>query len=179
MLFLFNPTQKGSTYVTEFKINSPRLAVEKIKPKKVELDMAGIVRDASCVSIPDNIPDEHLVTLYKSSVEYKIPIKIITKLISIESDWIANNSSHKGARGYGQIMPSTKRYIAKRLKEKVTDDPNQNIRFTVEYLREMLDDADGDMRLALAYYNAGPAKVRKYGPSLTRSYTNAIMRCSK
>ena len=75
-------------------------------------------------------------------------------------------------------MPSTKRHIAKKLGEKVRKDPKQDIKYTIVYLREMLDDAHGDMRLALAYYNGGP-KVLKHMPRETRLYTNAIMRCSK
>lgn len=176
LLFSFNKTQ-GSQSLNK-TLAHPIYTVERIIPKKIKIDMADIVRNESCVSIPDHIPDSHLIVLYKSSVRYKIPIRIITKLISIESDWVEDTSSSCGAFGYGQIMPSTKRHIARELGEKVKKDPKQDIRFTVVYLREMLDDAHGDMRLALAYYNAGPTKIHRYGTRVTRKYTNAIMNCN-
>jgi len=177
-LFIFNPTERGIPKTIGLPRFQQHVEISRIKPKKVALDTADLVRIESCVKIPEHIPNSHLRVLYKNSKKYKIPIKIITKLISVESDWVKDTSSYCGAYGYGQIMPSTKRYIAKKLGEKVRKDPKQDIRYTIVYLREMLDDAHGDMRLALAYYNGGP-KVLKHMPKETRRYTNAIMKCSK
>lgn len=174
---LFNPTNCGSKQTNAIR----QLSIidnTRIESKKIKLDTAYLVRVESCVKIPQRIPDSHLRILYKNSKKYHIPIKIITKLISVESDWVKDTASRCGAYGYGQIMPSTKRQIAKKLGERVRKDPKQDIRYTIIYLREMLDDAHGDMRLALAYYNGGPAVLR-HMPRETKAYTNTIMKCLK
>ena len=40
--------------------------------------------------------------------------------------------------------------------------PEHNINAGVRYFRKLLDQFDGDVKLALAAYNAGSRKVRKY-----------------
>ena len=177
-LLLFNPINRGMPATAGIPHFRDQTEIARIEPKIIKINTAELVRLESCVKIPDKIPDSHLQVLYKNSKQYGIPIKIVTKLISVESDWEKDAVSNCGARGYGQIMPGTKRCIARELGEKVRKDPKQDIRYTIIYLREMLDDAHGDMRLALAYYNAGPVKVHKYGIQISRSYTNAIMKCS-
>jgi hypothetical protein len=66
--------------------------------------------------------------------------------------------SHKGAIGIMQLMPETASMMG-------VDpyDPRQNIHGGVAYLRAMLTQFDGDVRLALAAYNAGPSAVMRYG----------------
>ena len=65
--------------------------------------------------------------------------------------------SHKGAIGVMQLMPATASMMG-------VDpyDPRQNIHGGVAYLRAMLTQFDGDVRLALAAYNAGPGAVMRY-----------------
>lgn len=57
-----------------------------------------------------------------------------------------------------QLMPATAREIG------VTDpfDVQQNIEGGVKCLRQMLNRFGGDLKLALATYNAGPGTVQKY-----------------
>ncbi|WP_226561659.1 lytic transglycosylase domain-containing protein [Salipiger thiooxidans] len=76
--------------------------------------------------------------------------------IEIESGYDPRATSHKGAIGLGQLMPDTARALGV--------DPadwRQNLDGSARYLAMMLAEF-GDVRLALAAYNAGPDAVREY-----------------
>src|SRR6185503_20568484 len=76
-----------------------------------------------------------------------------------ESSFKQRAISPKGARGLMQLMPGT----AARMGVTNIFDPKQNIEGGARYLRFLLDRFDGDVRLALAGYNAGEGAVMKYG----------------
>jgi len=76
-----------------------------------------------------------------------------------ESSFRKRALSHKGASGLMQLMPAT----AARLGVKNIWDPKQNIEGGVKYMRFLLNLFSGDVRLALAGYNAGEGAVMKYG----------------
>lgn len=89
---------------------------------------------------------------------YKIDPKLIYAQMKQESSFKLRAISYKGARGLMQLMPATAARFG------VTDiyDPRQNIEAGVKYMRFLLD-LFGDIRLALAGYNAGEGAVIKYG----------------
>jgi soluble lytic murein transglycosylase-like protein len=76
-----------------------------------------------------------------------------------ESSFKRGAVSPKGARGLMQLMPGT----AARFGVSNIFDPRQNIEGGARYVRLLLDMFDGDVRLALAGYNAGEGAVLKYG----------------
>lgn len=84
--------------------------------------------------------------------------------------------SPKGAKGLMQLMPATATQLS------VSDlfDPEQNVQAGARYLKDLLTRYQGDLKLALAAYNAGPGNVSAAGgvPDLpeTRNYVEAIMR---
>ncbi len=76
-----------------------------------------------------------------------------------ESTFKSKAVSPKGARGLMQLMPGT----AARYGVSNIFDPRQNIEGGARYMKFLLELFNGDVRLALAGYNAGEGAVMKYG----------------
>jgi soluble lytic murein transglycosylase-like protein len=89
--------------------------------------------------------------------------RLIVALVTVESSWRPNAVSSVGARGLGQLMPTT----AAQLGVHNAWDPAQNLRGAAEYLRAMLNRFAGrgtdTLRYAIGAYNAGPKAVEKFG----------------
>ena len=110
-----------------------------------------------------------------SSNRYRIDPLLIYAQMHQESSFKLRALSHKGASGLMQLMPAT----ARRLGVTNIYDPKQNIDGGVKYMRMLLDMFGGDVRLALAGYNAGEGAVMKYGGNIppyneTREYVRRI-----
>lgn len=85
---------------------------------------------------------------------------LYARQIAQESGFNPNAVSPKGAGGLAQIMPATARYVER--KHGVdTSKPQGNLDGGALYMAEQMQRFNGDVRLALAAYNAGPARVTK------------------
>lgn len=93
----------------------------------------------------------------EKALKYGIDPKLIKALITVESGFNPWAVSRKGAKGLMQLMPET----ARRYGVKNIFDPEENIEAGVRHLRELID-RFGDLRLAVAAYNAGATAVEKY-----------------
>jgi soluble lytic murein transglycosylase-like protein len=88
-----------------------------------------------------------------------VDVALVHAVISAESGYNPVAVSRTGARGLMQLMPET----ARRYGVRNSMDPSDNIYGGVKYLRDLLTMFKGDMRLAVAAYNAGENAVIRYG----------------
>lgn len=102
----------------------------------------------------DTPPLEHLYFLDSMIVKYDLPRKIIYRQVYYESGFNCDAVSHRGARGYMQIMPKTFAEIQDKIK--IANDAYGNIQAGCYYMRFLMDRYDNDVMLALAAYNSGP-----------------------
>ena len=99
-----------------------------------------------------------------ASHEFGVCPALVASVIRAESKFAPDAVSTAGAVGLMQIMPSTAEYIARKMPMDDYDlfHPGDNIRMGTFYLRYLLNQFDGNVRLSLMAYNAGPGNVRRW-----------------
>jgi hypothetical protein len=102
--------------------------------------------------------------------------ELVRAVMRQESQFYPCAVSEKGAQGLMQLMPS----IAEQFAVRDVFDPKQNVEAGAKYLKQLFDKYKGNLGLALAAYNAGPASVdeAKGIPEIqeTRNYVDAILK---
>ena len=90
---------------------------------------------------------------------YRLDPNLVLAVIETESNFNPKALSPKNAQGLMQLIPAT----AARFGVDDVWDPKQNLHGGMAYLRWLLDHFDGDIKLALAGYNAGEKAVERHG----------------
>ena len=110
-----------------------------------------------------------------SATAWHVDKALVKAIVANESAFNPNAMSPTGAQGLMQLEPATAAELG------VTDpyDPAQNVGGGTRYIRGLLDRFHGDLRRAVAAYNAGPAAVEKYGGvppyAETRAYVENVL----
>ncbi len=97
--------------------------------------------------------------ILRNALRYKVDGLLLASIMEAESGFDPRAVSPRGALGLMQVMPATAELYAA---EKPLD-PAVNIELGARYFASLLRQFDGDVALALAGYNAGPARVTRYG----------------
>ncbi len=108
---------------------------------------------------PDLDRGQVMSVILKEAKRYGVDPALLTAMVEVESGFRVRAVSPKGAQGLMQIMPGT----ARDLKLRDSMDAEKNIEAGTRYLRQLLDRFGGDVKLALAAYNAGPGAVSRCG----------------
>jgi soluble lytic murein transglycosylase-like protein len=121
------------------------------------------------------VPSQYAAALSQAAASANVSPSLLAALIWQESRWNAQALSPKGAMGLAQLMPATARDLGVN-----PADPIANLNGGARYLRQLLDQFDGNVEKALAAYNAGPGRVRSAGgiPAIaeTQNYVTSIVR---
>ncbi|MBA5685672.1 lytic transglycosylase domain-containing protein [Rugamonas apoptosis] len=100
-------------------------------------------------------------------------------LIRQESRFIMDSQSSVGASGLMQVMPSTGRWVAKKIGltdfvQNMLSDVRTNILLGTNYMNMVLGSMDGSQTLATAAYNAGPGRLRSWRATLDKPMESAV-----
>lgn len=139
-------------------------ASQPVDAHKLANDVATKLEKKEQVPIPK--PSDIADRMYEASPA------LVLRTISQESSLDPNAVSSKGAQGLMQLMPETGKALWKQFGfpgEYDPTDPEKNILMGTAYLNQQLKDFNGDTRLALAAYNAGPTRVQE----IVNAYTTA------
>ena len=124
---------------------------------------------------PPPVPQQFEALLKQAAAAANISPTLLSALVWQESRWNPQAVSPKGAMGLAQLMPGTARDLGVN-----PADPAANLIGGARYLRQLLDQFDGNVEKALAAYNAGPGRVRNAGgvPAIaeTQAYVASIVR---
>lgn len=129
---------------------------------------------------PAMVPPAQLERLIKVNGDAAgVDPALIKAIIANESAFDPQATSKTGAQGLMQLEPETAAGVG------VTDayDPAQNIFGGTRYIKGLLERFHGDVRLAVAAYNAGPGAVAKYGDvppyAETQNYVQNVLESYK
>ncbi len=142
--------------------------------------MSGALRPRASVSVDinsfDAVEASHAydALIREAAARYHLDPAMIRAVMQTESAFNAMAVSPVGAMGLMQLMPE----VAAEQGANDPMDPRQNIMAGSRYLRQLLNAHRGNVKLALASYNAGPGAVKKYGTvppfKETRDYVRKI-----
>ncbi len=113
--------------------------------------------------------------IFEAAYRYEVDPAIVKAIILAESSYNPRAVSDRGAQGLMQLMPVTAREMGV---ENVFN-PQQNIHAGTAYFKKLLNRFDGNVKLALAAYNAGSGKVKQYKGippfKATRTYVKKVL----
>lgn len=107
------------------------------------------------------IPVTLAANIHSAALDEKIPPKVAFGLVKAESSFRTSAVSPVGAVGLTQLMPATARWLVPGTTRRDLMDTDTNLRIGFKYLRQLMDNFDGDEMLALTAYNRGPGTVNR------------------
>ena len=143
---------------------------------RLELDRLSVISD---YSTRHRIPADLAERIYDIALAEGVDPALAFSLVRVESEFTQRAVSSAGAVGFTQLMPSTAFEMQPGLMRSDLFDRDTNLRLGFRYLRQLLHQYDGDLRLALLAYNRGPGRVDgilKEGGDPGNGYARSVMR---
>jgi soluble lytic murein transglycosylase-like protein len=100
-------------------------------------------------------------SVYDIALAEGIEPELAFRLVRVESQFNERATSPVGAVGLTQLMPATARFFQKGITTSQLYDRETNLRIGFRYLRTLINEHDGNLKMALLVYNRGPAAVER------------------
>ena len=131
------------------------------------------------VDYTQRFPSPHNEIMHPTTQTLGLDKAWVYGLIRQESRFIMDARSGAGAHGLMQVMPSTGRWVAKKIGladfvQSMLADVHTNILLGANYMNMVLGNMDGSQVLATAAYNAGPGRLRSWRATLTKPMESAV-----
>lgn len=172
---------EGSTF--GFSLTSNASLRSELETTKGQLDLlrAQMDRADRIISYSGrfNVPADIATPVYDIAQAEGIDPELAFRLVSLESDFNPHARSPVGAIGLTQVMPSTAHFFDKNLRAEHLADPKTNLRIGFRYLRTLMHNYNGNVKLALLAYNRGEvavARALKSGVNPTNGYDRIVMK---
>lgn len=125
------------------------------------IDLVAVEPEEQFQTLPTQTPDStepYADLIHAAATQTGLAENLIRDVIAEESNFNPRAVSRKNAQGLMQLLPET----AARYSVANVFDPKQNIEGGAHYLKDLLARYSGNLKLALAAYNAGPDIVDRY-----------------
>ena len=135
---------------------------------------SAILENSARYQIPADLAED----IYDIALSEGIDPALGFQLVKVESSFKATARSSMDAHGYTQLQLPTARYYDRDLTVRDLYDRETNLRIGFRFLRDLLEQFDHDMQLALVAYNRGPGKVAGIlatGGDPANGYAEAVM----
>ena len=100
-------------------------------------------------------------SIYDIALAEGLEPELAFRLVRVESQFNEKATSPVGAVGLTQLMPATASFFQKGVTRQQLYDRETNLRIGFRYLRTLINEYDGNLKLALLVYNRGPAAVER------------------
>lgn len=118
-------------------------------------------------------------SIYDIALREGIEPELGFRLVRVESEFKERAMSPVGAVGLTQLMPATAKYFVKDASREALYDRDTNLRVGFRYLRALIREYKGNVKLALLVYNRGPRAVetlRDLGLDPSNGYDRIVTR---
>ncbi len=117
--------------------------------------------------------------IYDAALEAGIDPELAFRLVNVESQFKERATSGVGAAGLTQVMLPTARFYDPKITKEKLYSRETNLRIGFRYLRDLIDEQHGNVKLALLTYNRGAQAVQNelsLGLDPSNGYDRKVMR---